>query len=100
MKVLVQSWLESEEGWGYRPDGVSIHFSEESRKQYIDAYWSAMQVKYGNETPHEYSRPEGSPIEMVFDAEHADEAVLAKALKESDWREWKNSPKYLKKVTA
>lgn len=100
MKVWVQRWIESEQGWGQRPDGVSIHFSLASHKQYTDAYWAAMEIKHGSSAPGEYSFENGRPIEMVFNAEHADEHILAKALKGNDWRDWENYPDYLKKVTA
>lgn len=97
MKVLVQHWTESEAGWGNRPDGVSVHFSGASHKLYVDAYWEAMNIKHGTRTPDEYEYPDGKPVVMVFDAEHADEHILAKVLREQDWRDFKNSPKYLKK---
>ena len=32
--VWVIEWEEWEEGWGPRPDGVSLHTSEEKRKEY------------------------------------------------------------------
>jgi hypothetical protein len=47
--VIVQDWLESEAGGGQRPDGCSIHLSEEDCKAYIAA------------SPREYSRECGDP---------------------------------------
>ena len=98
MEVLVQSWIESEAGWGIRPDGISIHFSKESLKEYVDAYWDRMQKTYGSRTPHEYSRPEGEPVIMTVIHEGADERVLANVLAGKDFRHWENNPKWLKKV--
>ena len=55
--VMVQLWEESERGWGTRPDGYSLHLTEEARKSYIEDYWASMP----DEVPDEYSRPCGSP---------------------------------------
>lgn len=56
--VIRQNWLESELGLGTRPDGYSIHLSEQDRKAYVAEYWKGMP----EETPDEYSRPEGGPV--------------------------------------
>lgn len=55
--VIVQKWEESERGWGTRPDGYSIHPTEEARERFIKAYWD----RQPKETPDEYSRPHGTP---------------------------------------
>ncbi len=47
-------WEESERGWGSRPDGTSIHVSEEECTKYVKEYWDR-QPK--GEVPDEYSRP-------------------------------------------
>jgi hypothetical protein len=62
-KVVVQKWEESERGWGCRPDGYSIHPDEAARRRYVDAYWADMP----DETPDEYSRPNGTPYEAEVD---------------------------------
>lgn len=56
--VIVQKWEESERGWGCRPDGYSLHITEDDRKAYIKDYWDGMPE---GEAPYEYSRPDGSP---------------------------------------
>jgi len=56
-QVIRQDWLESERGWGFRPDGYSLHLTEEDRKSYIKAYWDRMP----DQVPDEYSRPSGDP---------------------------------------
>ena len=53
--VIRQDWLESERGWGTRPDGYSLHETIEDCKQYIKEYWDGMP----DEIPDEYSRPCG-----------------------------------------
>lgn len=53
--AICQKWEESEEGWGTRPDGFSLHVSVEGLAKYIAAYWDGMP----GEVPEEYSRPSG-----------------------------------------
>lgn len=55
--VIVQEWLESEFGWGQRPDGYSLHLTTEDLKAFLEEYWAEMP----KEVPDEYSRPDGSP---------------------------------------
>lgn len=59
--VLAQEWIESERGWGTRPDGCSLHKDMDTRNGFIKDYWSTMP----DETPDEYSRPEGEPYKLV-----------------------------------
>lgn len=54
--VLRQDWLESERGWGIRPDGYSLHVNEEDRDRFVEEYWARMP----DEVPESYSRPDGS----------------------------------------
>lgn len=56
-RLLCQKWEESEAGWGTRPDGYSLHLSEEDRKAYVQTHWDALP----KEVPDEYSRPDGTP---------------------------------------
>ena len=67
MKVVVQKWEESERGWGTRPDGYSIHPSEEARERYVKAYWAKMP----DEVQDEYSRPKGTPYTAEVDVTFA-----------------------------
>lgn len=55
--VLCQKWEESERGWGTRPDGYSLHLSEDDRVRFIKAYWDGMP----DGVPDEYERPDGTP---------------------------------------
>ncbi len=61
--VLRQDWLESERGWGQRPDGYSLHLTESDRQRYVTEYWGRMP----DEVPDEYSRPDGSPVRIDVD---------------------------------
>jgi hypothetical protein len=57
LPVIVDSWTESESGWGQRPDGYSLHLNKEAHKAFVKAYWDS-QPK--GPTPAEYSRPDHS----------------------------------------
>jgi hypothetical protein len=52
------NWIESERGWGTRPDGYSLHVSEAEAKRYVDEYWDGMP----DDPPDEYSRPDSEPF--------------------------------------
>ncbi len=78
-----QLWEESERGWGQRPDGFSLHASEEAAKRYIKAYWDEMP----KEVPDEYERPSGSPFLVKVSGE-----LFAKLEKMDGQRFW--TPRY------
>ena len=73
-EVVVQKWEESERGWITRPDGFSLHLTDEDREAFIHAYWARMP----DEVPDEYSRPSGKP----YKAEVGEE--ILKKIQESD----------------
>ncbi len=52
--LYVIFWEESERGWGTRPDGCSIHISEEAANNFIQKQFSSLPTDY---VPDEYSRP-------------------------------------------
>jgi len=56
--VVCQEWLESERGWGQRPDGASLHLTESNRKEFVKEYWDRMP---DGPAPDEYSREDGQP---------------------------------------
>lgn len=64
MRVLIQKWEESERGWGTRPDGYSIHQSEEDRQAYIREY---MKGRDPDDVPDEYDRTDGAPYWCEID---------------------------------
>lgn len=71
--VVVQKWEERERGWGSRPDGYSVHLTDDDRCRFIAAYWARMPDK----TPDEYSRPLGTPYEAEVVLSPEDEVRLA-----------------------
>lgn len=65
--VVVQKWEETEAGWGTRPDGYSLHLTEEDRAAYVKeanerqhAFFKSQGLKDG-QVPHEYDRVDGDP---------------------------------------
>ena len=85
MLLVVQRWTESERGWGQRPDGYSVHRSHVDRDAFVQAYWDSMP----DETPDEYSRPEGSPV-VVRAAVSAD--LESAMLADRGARVWQSGP--------
>lgn len=59
--IVVQEWEESERGWGVRPDGYTLHLSEDDRQKYCKQFWDR-QPK--GPAPDEYSRECGSPFPL------------------------------------
>ena len=57
MKILCQKWEESEQGWGVRPDGYSLHALETDRQTFIKEH----NARLPDTPPAEYSRPSGTP---------------------------------------
>lgn len=55
------TWTESERGWGQRPDGASLHLTQDDAKVYLKEYWDRMPV----DVPHGYSRNDSSSGKMV-----------------------------------
>lgn len=66
--MYAQEWLESERGWGTRPDGYSLHPSPDVALKFIQAYWDQMP----NTVPDEYSRPIGVPFPVRVSDELAE----------------------------
>lgn len=63
--VVVQEWDESERGWGTRPDGASLHLTQEDASTYVKDYWATMP----DMVPDEYERPSGSTRLIDVNAE-------------------------------
>ncbi len=64
MKVIVQKWEESERGWGERPDGYSIHRTEEHRALFVQNIYKKRDP---DDVPDEYERIAGTPYECEID---------------------------------
>jgi hypothetical protein len=58
--ALCQKWQEVEEGWGERPDGFSLHLSQEGMHAFITAYLERQGITSDTaDLPAEYSHPFG-----------------------------------------
>jgi len=79
--AVCQKWEESEAGWGIRPDGYSLHLTEEDRKKYVEEFWKHQRTVLGEAVPHEYTRESGMPYIVVVDKATYKELVAAKAAK-------------------
>ena len=89
-KAYLDTWTESERGWGQRPDGCTIHLSEEDYKTYVADYWSTMP----DTVQDEYSRPDGGLREVTISDELLEQLKKSKngiRLWQSDFREKKES---------
>lgn len=61
-KAVLETWTESEAGWGQNSDGCSIHFTKEDCKNYIETYWKSMPKS----TPSVYERPDSNVREVMI----------------------------------
>lgn len=53
MAVVRVDWVESERGWGTRPDGYSLHRTLSDAHKYIEKHWASLP----DSAPDVYSRP-------------------------------------------
>lgn len=70
--VICQEWLETERGWGTRPDGYSLHLirtdlllKDADVRAFIREYWESMP----DEVQDEYSKPCGEHYVCEIDGE-------------------------------
>jgi len=63
-RCYFQRWEESERGWGVRPDGCSIHLSEDFHKKYLNEIYNIRQGELL--VPYEYERITGPLMECFI----------------------------------
>jgi len=68
----LQSWTESERGWGNRPDGHTLYITLGARKAHLEKD----AAERGVEIPHTYSFPDGEP-KLVRITEDAADRIAA-----------------------
>lgn len=61
-EAVLETWTESEAGWGQKSDGCSIHLTREDFKKYIDTFWKSMPEK----TPSIYERPDSNLRDIII----------------------------------
>ena len=59
--VVCQPWVESERGWGQKPDGYSLHLDQNA----LDSYLKADAASKNGPVPEVYERPEGRPYNVI-----------------------------------
>lgn len=65
--VVVQDWIE---GQSKKPDGFSLHRTDDDRRKFIREYWARMREVWNqmpNLLPEECSRPVGRPYKSRVD---------------------------------
>lgn len=62
--AMVMPWVESERGWGVRPDGFSIHRTAQDMHKFIKDFNDTMP----DEVPDTYSRPHGPATGIMITA--------------------------------
>lgn len=73
--VVCQAWLESERGWGSRPDGYTVHLSMADHREWIKRH----DANLPTQVPDEYSRPSGEPFLHEVSSEIHNELLEVKA---------------------
>jgi len=68
--IIGQNWEESEAGWGTRPDGFTLHLTEEDRQMFIKGYLTKQKEYFDKAlgpgiTPSEYTRTCGGPKQIT-----------------------------------
>lgn len=62
-RVIRQDWIERERGWGFRPDGYTLHLTSEDHHAFIKDYWDGLP----DTVPSIYSSPEIKPGTVEVD---------------------------------
>jgi len=63
--VVRQDWVESERGWGVRPDGYTLHLTSADRDLFVKGFYDM----HNNlpSAPDEYTRTNGGPTVVDVD---------------------------------
>lgn len=98
-EVWCVEWEESERGWGVRPDGWSLHLTDQDAYKYIRLYWDGMP----DSTPDEYSRPVGEAYGRLAISKVLVNTETYQQLEEQrekcGVRVWKQKPVEMKKIS-
>lgn len=81
-------WVEHERGWGMRPDGFSLHRSQEEAAEFIKDFWANQPKGY---VPDEYSRPCYDTAKLIQVSESLHDYVIDNG---SVWLHPKNEEAY------
>lgn len=86
--AFLETWTESEQGWGQKPDGGSLHLTKTDYENYVKDFWKDKP----NSAPSIYERPDSNLREIVVSD------ALFNTIKESKYgiRLWQSELKELK----
>ena len=86
-RAVVIDWLESEQDWGVRPDGWTIHRDVAAADRYLAAMRTREAAEHGGRTPPEYIRPDGAPRTVTVTTEVA-QAIMDRESEGHDKALW------------
>lgn len=75
MKLWVQEWVETERGWGTRPDGYTVHRKLEDVEMFLLEMRREEKKRHNGAVPDVYSYPIGTPFELEFPDEEAPDLI-------------------------
>ena len=80
--LVMQTWTESEAGWGQSSDGTSFHLNVEDMKVYNKVHCDALP----KDVPTIYTRPDANPVDV-----EVTEELFKKVAESPDkcWRTWR-----------
>jgi len=93
--LILETWTETESGWGCRPDGITLHLTKEDCEKYVKAYWKRQPNRVNGQTPYEYTREDGNLKPVQVSKKLYDE--VKKASKKFGVRYWQSEYRELKK---
>jgi hypothetical protein len=92
--LWAQEWEESERGWGYRPDGLSLHVDKDARNRYVTTYLKRQKSYFEEQgikgTPDEYTRTSGEPKMRQVSRELYEAAVEGEGCEDGFSTPWKS----------
>jgi hypothetical protein len=93
--IVVQKWEESERGWGTRPDGYTMHLTEEDRVAFCKKFWADERKRNpSGVAPSCYSRECGSPYAAKVDRKTYNAIEKSKS-KHGVWGEGNSPPEFM-----
>lgn len=89
-QAVIQSWEESERGWGTEHEGYSVHLTEQDYKEFLKEFLEDEKRKNPSGTvPEVYTRPVlSNPKKVLVTQEMYKKLILLKACAEYGIRFW------------
>ncbi len=95
--TILETWTESESGWGNRPDGGSLHLTKDDYEKFVKMHWESEKKRNpsGN-TPYEYTRQDQNP-KAVYVSDKLYNLLLKEKKKHGIWLFQSEMEKYFDK---